>query len=80
MGDLGVLVVVFWLLCAIVATVLGAQKNAALTSFVAGLLFGPLGILVVVISAGNTKRCPACRKNVDPKATICPYCRTAQAN
>lgn len=49
-----------------------------------GLLWGLLALIISPVLAGlillivgnNNPRCPACRKPVDPEATICPYCRS----
>jgi len=38
-----------WLLCSVVAAIVGARKNAGRSAFAAGVLLGPLGILVALL-------------------------------
>nr|CAB4128714.1 hypothetical protein UFOVP114_64 [uncultured Caudovirales phage] len=65
-----------WLLCGIIAAVIGARKGEGILAFVVGCLFGPLGILVTLFSKGNRKTCSACRELIHKHAAICPRCRT----
>ncbi len=37
-------------------------------------LLWPIGLVWAII--GKTGQCPRCRKGVDARATICPYCRS----
>ena len=38
-----------WLLCAVMAAVVGARKNAGRSAFAAGMLLGPLGVLAALM-------------------------------
>lgn len=66
----------FWLLCAIVAAVIGGRRNRTGTGFFLGVLFGPFGILFALLLKGNRIKCSYCRELIDPQATVCPHCRT----
>lgn len=65
-----------WFACAIVAGLIGASKDEGFLSFVAGALFGPLGIVFALLSKGHRRPCPKCRESVHRKATKCPHCQT----
>jgi len=44
--------------------------------FIAGLLFGPLALLVALLpSAEQTQACPFCHEPVKLQASVCPHCR-----
>lgn len=70
------MVVFAWFACGAIAGVIGESKGEGALSFVAGMLLGPIGIIGALASRGNKVQCHACRSWIDPKATICPYCRT----
>jgi len=63
-----------WLLCAVIAAIIGAKKGLGCASFAVGLLFGPFGILIAHMSKGHLKTCPHCREQVHWEATACPRC------
>ncbi|MCC7538363.1 MAG: hypothetical protein IT379_19215, partial [Deltaproteobacteria bacterium] len=65
-----------WLACAVLAGVIGASKDEGFLAFVAGLLFGPLGVLFAIFSRGHRRPCPKCREPVHRKATRCPHCQS----
>lgn len=66
--------IAFFLL--ISACVAGALQNnkgeSVVKGFLVGLLFGPLGVIAVVATAGRP--CPACRTRIHHAATRCPKC------
>ncbi len=53
-GAVGVLLVV-WLLCAIVGMTIGSSKGRTGDGFALGLLFGPLGVLIVAVLSPTPK-------------------------
>ncbi|PMM16928.1 hypothetical protein [Vibrio breoganii] len=68
---------VFWLVCTIVATHLGAKKGVPFLGFLNGLLMGPIGLLLVVLVKDQLRfSCPNCAESIMKKAKICPYCKT----
>ena len=66
---------VFWVICGIVAAVIGSRKGAGGVSFLLGLLLGPLGIIISIVIKGNRIQCPSCREYIDPAALKCPKCQ-----
>ncbi len=76
--DMQFLVVV-WICSAVVATVVGSQRRAALGGCFFGLLLGPLGIFIACL-LDERFNCPQCgaRLNGDKQHPypLCPYCKT----
>jgi len=72
------IIIPLWLLCGIVAAIIGAQKGEGCVAFIVGILLGPFGVLLALLSPGNQKSCPYCRKMIHEDATICPYCQKQQ--
>jgi DNA-directed RNA polymerase subunit RPC12/RpoP len=66
-----------WLACGLVAAAIGSRKGEGCLGFVCGLLLGPLGVVVAVLSKGNRVECPYCYEQINRKARICPFCRSA---
>jgi hypothetical protein len=65
----------FWLLCGIVAAMIGRRKGAGCVGFVVGLILGPIGIIIALVMKGNRKACPFCKELVNRDATVCPHCQ-----
>jgi hypothetical protein len=63
-----------WLVCAGLAAAIGQRKNEGFKAFLLGLLLGPFGVVIALVSSGNLRPCPHCRSRIDPKATVCPKC------
>lgn len=70
--------VAFWLVCGVVGGVIGNTKDAGVSGFLLGALLGPLGVLAAFAVDGRPQ-CEKCRTRIDPKATICPQCRTERS-
>ena len=66
--------IVFWLLCGIVAGMIGSQKGEGFGGFMLGVLFGPFGILFALFMRGQQRICPYCAELVKPNARICKHC------
>jgi hypothetical protein len=65
-----------WFLCGIVAASLYRNKGGSeITGFLIGLVLGPIGILIALVSGDQRPRCPFCKEHVSKGATICPHCR-----
>jgi hypothetical protein len=68
--------ITIWVVCGIIAALIGSPKGESGSGFLAGFLLGPLGIIFALFSKGNQVTCPRCQKQIHQKATICPYCRS----
>lgn len=71
------LVVVAWMICAIIAAAIGNTKGEAGLGCLFGFLLGPIGILIMVLSAGDRVPCPFCKEMMKRDARLCPHCRSA---
>ena len=68
--------ILVWIICGIAAAVTASNRGASgCLWFGLGVLFGPFG-LAFSFMAGNNRKCPACRKNIDEQATKYPYCQS----
>jgi hypothetical protein len=67
--------VLIWLLCGVVAAMIGNKKGEGCGAFVVGALFGPFGILFALLSSGNRKTCPFCKEQIHKDAVVCPRCQ-----
>ena len=75
------LVLGFWFFCGIIASSIPSAKgNAGSDGFILGVLFGPLGVLIVAASPGNPayaeqqKKAAIARQVVSGQLKKCPYC------
>lgn len=79
--------VVLWIICGgVAAFVASARGGNGGLGFVAGVLLGPLGIVLAFfmgseagrvasqVSSGQAKRCPMCAEAVLVDAVICKHC------
>lgn len=80
--------VIFWIICGGVAAMIASSKGGSGgMGFLAGVLLGPIGIIVAlfmgneaarvekVVSSGQMKKCPMCAEAVLMDAVICKHCR-----
>jgi predicted amidophosphoribosyltransferase len=68
------ILIIPWFLFGIIAAAIGAKKGEGCLSLILGLLLGPIGILIVLLSKGNRQTCPYCRELVHKDAAICRHC------
>lgn len=47
----------WWVICAIIASVIGAKKGRLILGFLLGFLCGPIGILITLLIKGNRREC-----------------------
>ena len=65
---------IIWCLFGIVTAIIARNKGESIvTSFLAGMLLGPFGILIVLFVSG--KKCPYCMSKIHREAIVCPKCR-----
>lgn len=68
-------ITVGWFLCALIGAWVGSGKNETFGGFMLGLLLGPLGLLIAIISPGDRRACPHCAEKVLRAAKVCPHCQ-----
>ncbi len=66
---------IVWGISAIIAAWIGSTKGEAGLSCLMGLVFGPLGILMAILSSGKRARCPQCQEWIFRDAKVCPFCQ-----
>lgn len=66
----------FLLLCGLISSLIGNKKGETISSFFLGVLLGPIGIIIVLLTKGNRIACPYCKKLIHKEATKCPYCQS----
>ena len=71
-----VILVLDAIFCGIIAGMIGGSKGEGDRGFFLGLLLGPFGIAIALLTIGNRVKCKYCQKLIDLKATICPYCQS----
>ena len=69
-------IIFIWIICGLIAGMIGSSKGSGCSAFFVGFLLGPFGIIIALIMSGNRIKCPYCRKEIDPKAVKCPYCQS----
>lgn len=67
-------IVIFWIVCGVIAGMIGSNKGSGCAGFALGLLLGPLGIIIALIMKGNQKKCPFCKGDIPEDATTCKHC------
>lgn len=67
--------ILIWILCGIVAALIGGAKGRGCLGFILGILLGPFGILIMLVTPGDRIPCPYCRERIHPDATVCPHCQ-----
>lgn len=71
------------LICLVFACVNGAagftigdEKDAGAAGFIAGFVFGPVGLVIAYMLHGSRVRCRYCQMLIHKDAIKCPYCQS----
>lgn len=71
------LYILFWILiCPIVGAAIGKERNNTIGGAVLGLVFGPLGWLLVLLD-DRRQCCPECQGRIPDGARKCRHCGSA---
>ena len=62
-------------ICGIIASILGSRKGIGVSAFFFGLILGPLGVILVLLSKGKRVACPFCDKLIYKVSPVCPHCQ-----
>lgn len=74
MSDATLSLVMFTMtVCGIAGMVVGGLKGELLGGFLLGFFFGPLGLIFLLASQGQTP-CPYCGEKVRRGAAVCTHC------
>ncbi|MEI6125375.1 MAG: hypothetical protein WCQ99_02370 [Pseudomonadota bacterium] len=66
---------ILWLCCGLIAATIGSKKNEGGSALLFGLLLGPIGILLAILSSGYKPICPFCKETIKNNATVCKHCK-----
>ena len=67
---------IIWLICVAISAVVGAKRANPLGEIFLGVILGPLGLLIVLMSEDkNRVPCQFCAEKIQKKAKICPFCQ-----
>lgn len=69
------ILIVLWLISIIIATSIGSKKGEGLGGFLFGLLLGPIGVVLTLLSSGNRKPCKFCKELIHKDAIVCQHCQ-----
>ena len=72
-----IIICIIWMVCVLVATMIGSKKGEGVFGFIAGFLLGPIGVLMAIFSKGDRKSCSFCKESIHKDATVCPHCQKA---
>lgn len=74
------LYIFLWVLCAITAAYVYREKNRSwLLGLLAGLIFGPIGVVLALLTSraplpSASKTCPVCGTHSGLMERVCPKC------
>jgi hypothetical protein len=74
------LYLVIGFICALLGFLIGKEKGQGGFGALLGLLLGPIGLLIILVMAGNKIKCPYCQEKIHIDATKCPYCQSMIAS
>jgi len=68
--------VIIWILCGLAAAAVYSGKGGSpVSGFLIGILLGPIGLIIALISGSQLPKCPYCAERIQRDAKVCPHCR-----
>jgi hypothetical protein len=71
---------IWFIIFGLISGAIGSRKGATISGFFVGLLLGPIGIIVTLVSKGDRVKCEHCKEYIDPEASKCPNCAGSLVN
>ena len=70
---------IIWVVSVLISTAIGSKKGNPISGFIVGILLGPIGVILAILSSDNTRiNCKYCAENIRKEAVICPHCQRDQ--
>lgn len=64
-----------WLFCGLAAAAVYRNKGRSWgVGLAGGLLLGPIGLVLALVSGGGGPRCPHCAERIHHDARVCKHC------
>lgn len=63
-----------WCVWCIIGGLICRGKHRVVDGIMWGLLLGPFGVIIALFLGDAWPKCSACRRHVDPDASVCPFC------
>lgn len=67
-------ILIILLLLGLIGAAIGQRKGQPIGGFLLGFLLGPIGLVIVVLHNGGTRKCPDCAERVQGEANVCKHC------
>ena len=72
-GSIALICLPLCLISGIVSALVARNKGEGIiTAFLIGIILGPIGLLIVILTSGS--KCPYCKSRIHTEATTCPKC------
>lgn len=69
------LFLISWLLFGLIGGMIGSKKGQGCGGFVLGLILGPIGLIIALLTKGDRVTCPFCKELIATNSKRCPKCQ-----